>query len=223
MVHNKQGIDMLHGRIWTKVLRFALPVAATGILEQLFNASGIMIVGNFSQSDGTAAVAAVGSNAPVTGLILNLFIGIALGANVVIANAIGRGSREAVRNAVHTSIVTALIGGVIVAIIGELLAGPLLGMLNVTADVFPLALAYLRIYLIGMPVHPAIQFRNSHLPQHRRHPGSARRTRHFRRAQRDHGTDFRRIVPLGCFGRRDGHSHRERRQLHDSAVSTGSY
>ena len=152
VVHNKQGIDMLHGRIWTKVLRFALPVAATGILEQLFNASGIMIVGNFSQSDGTAAVAAVGSNAPVTGLILNLFIGIALGANVVIANAIGRGSREAVRNAVHTSIVTALIGGVIVAIIGELLAGPLLGMLNVTADVFPLALAYLRIYLIGMPV-----------------------------------------------------------------------
>lgn len=149
---NKQEIDMLHGRIWTKVLRFALPVAATGILEQLFNASGIMIVGNFSQSDGTAAVAAVGSNAPVTGLILNLFIGIALGANVVIANAIGRGSREAVRNAVHTSIVTALIGGVIVAIIGELLAGPLLGMLNVTADVFPLALAYLRIYLIGMPV-----------------------------------------------------------------------
>lgn len=130
VVHNKQGIDMLHGRIWTKVLRFALPVAATGILEQLFNASGIMIVGNFSQSDGTAAVAAVGSNAPVTGLILNLFIGIALGANVV----------------------TALIGGVIVAIIGELLAGPLLGMLNVTADVFPLALAYLRIYLIGMPV-----------------------------------------------------------------------
>lgn len=132
VVHNKQGIDMLHGRIWTKVLRFALPVAATGILEQLFNASDIMIVGNFSQSDGTAAVAAVGSNAPVTGLILNLFIGIALGANVVIANAIGRGSREAVRNAVHTSIVTALIGGVIVAIIGELLAGPLLGMLNVT-------------------------------------------------------------------------------------------
>ena len=135
VVHNKQGIDMLHGRIWTKVLRFALPVAATGILEQLFNASGIMIVGNFSQSDGTAAVAAVGSNAPVTGLILNLFIGIALGANVVIANAIGRGSREAVRNAVHTSIVTALIGGVIRSI-GDTQA-PLAvlaisGVLNVT-------------------------------------------------------------------------------------------
>ena len=149
---NNQEIDMLHGRIWTKVLRYALPVAATGILEQLFNASGIMIVGNFSQGDGTAAVAAVGSNAPVTGLILNLFIGIALGANVVIANAIGRGSRDAVRKAVHTSIVTALIGGAVVAVIGELLAGPLLGMLNVTDEVFPLALTYLRIYLLGMPV-----------------------------------------------------------------------
>lgn len=134
---------MLHGLIWTKVLRYALPVGATGILEQLFNASGIMIVGNFSRGDGTAAVA---------GLILNLFIGIALGANVVIANAIGRGSRDAVRKAVRTSIVTALVGGVIVAIIGELLAGPLLDMLNVTDEVFPLALTYLRIYLIGMPV-----------------------------------------------------------------------
>ena len=149
---NKQEIDMLHGRIWAKTLRYALPVAATGILEQLFNASGIMIVGNFSQGDGTAAVAAVGSNAPVTGLILNLFIGIALGANVVIANAIGRGSQNAVHKAVHTSIVTALIGGAAVAVIGELLAGPLLGTLNVTTEVFPLALAYLRIYLIGMPV-----------------------------------------------------------------------
>ena len=149
---SNQERDMLHGRIWTKVLRYALPVAATGILEQLFNASGIMIVGNFSQGDGTAAVAAVGSNAPVTGLILNLFIGIALGANVVIANAIGRSSQSAVRKAVHTSIVTALIGGVIVAVIGELLAAPLLGMLDVTVEVFPLALTYLRIYLIGMPV-----------------------------------------------------------------------
>ena len=149
---SNQEIDMLHGRIWTKVLRYALPVAATGILEQLFNASGIMIVGNFSQGDGTAAVAAVGSNLPVTGLILNLFIGIALCANVVIANAIGRSSQSAVRKAVHTSIVTALIGGVIVAVIGELLAAPLLGMLNVTVEVFPLALTYLRIYLIGMPV-----------------------------------------------------------------------
>ena len=146
MVHNKQGIDMLHGRIWTKVLRFALPVAATGILEQLFNASGIMIVGNFSQSDGTAAVAAVGSNAPVTGLILNLFIGIALGANVVIANAIGRGDRETVHRAVHTSIVTALIGGVLVAVFGQLIAAGLMGLLNVPDDVYPLGMPVILLY-----------------------------------------------------------------------------
>ena len=156
-----------------------------------------MIVGNFSQSDGTAAVAAVGSNAPVTGLILNLFIGIALGANVVIANAIGRGSREAVRNAVHTSIVTALIGGVIVAIIGELLAGPLLGMLNVTADVFPLALAYLRIYLIGMPVILLYNFETAIFRSIGDTQAPLAALADFRRAQRDHGTDFRRIVPYG--------------------------
>lgn len=148
----KREIDMLNGTLWDKILRYALPVAATGILEQLFNASGIMIVGNFSHGNGTADVAAVGSNAPVTGLILNLFIGLALGANVVIANAIGRGSGDAVRKAVHTSIIAAVAGGVMVALIGELVAGPLLGMLNVTAEVFPLALTYLRIYLLGMPV-----------------------------------------------------------------------
>ncbi|MBW3094753.1 MATE family efflux transporter [Bifidobacterium sp. 64T4] len=148
----RQEIDMLHGALWGKILRYALPVAATGILEQLFNASGIMIVGNFSHGNGTAAVAAVGSNAPVTGLILNLFIGLALGANVVIANAIGRNSESAVHKAVHTSVIAAVAGGVMVAIIGELAAAPLLGMLNVTDEVFPLALTYLRIYLLGMPV-----------------------------------------------------------------------
>lgn len=147
-----QHLDMLNGQIWNKLPRYALPVAATGILGQLFNAADIAVVGNFTGDMRTTAVAAVGANSPVIGLILNLFIGIALGANVVIANAIGRGSRDAVRKAVHTSIVTALIGGIIVAIIGELLAGPLLGMLNVTDEVFPLALTYLRIYLLGMPV-----------------------------------------------------------------------
>ena len=72
-------IDMLHGSLWDKLPRFALPVAATAILEQLFNASDIAIVGNFSSGDKTVAVAAVGANSPLIGLILNLFIGIALG------------------------------------------------------------------------------------------------------------------------------------------------
>ena len=83
----KHEIDMLHGSIWNKLPLFALPVAATAILEQLFHASDVAIVGNFTGDARTVAVAAVGANGPIIGLIVNLFIGIALGANVVIANA----------------------------------------------------------------------------------------------------------------------------------------
>lgn len=148
----KQKLDMLSGSIWNKLPVFALPIAATGILEQLFNASDIAIVGNFAQTDKTAAVAAVGANSPIIGLILNLFIGIALGANVVIANAVGRDDKQTVQKAVHTSMVVSVIGGVLVAIIGELIAEPLLTVLNVPDDVLELALLYLRIYFLGMPV-----------------------------------------------------------------------
>ena len=155
----QRHMDMLNGPLWSKLPRYALPVAATGILGQLFNAADVAVVGNFTGELRTVAVAAVGANSPVIGLLLNLFIGIALGANVVIANAIGRGDRETVHRAVHTSIVTALVGGVLavcggaaVALLGQLIASPLLSILNVPEDVYPLALSYLRIYLLGMPV-----------------------------------------------------------------------
>ena len=94
---------MLHGSIWNKLPLFALPVAATAILEQLFNASDIVVVvGNFTGAGKTIAVAAVGANSSIISLIVNLFVGIALGANVVIANAIGRKDKDAVTKAVHT-------------------------------------------------------------------------------------------------------------------------
>ena len=146
-------LDMLHGPIWNKLPRFALPVAATAILEQLFNASDVAIVGNFTAaSERTAAVAAVGANSAIIGLVVNLFIGIALGANVVIANAIGAGRLRDVQKAVHTSVVVSVLGGLLVALLGQLVAAPLLSLLRVPADVLPLALLYLRIYLAGMPV-----------------------------------------------------------------------
>ena len=143
---------MIHGSIWNKIPRFALPVAATAILEQLFNASDVAVVGNFTGEAKTVSVAAVGANSPIISLIVNLFIGIALDTNVVIANAIGRNDRDTVRKTLHTSVLVAIFGGIFVAFLGEAAAAPLLGMLNVPEDVFPLALLYLRIYLIGMPV-----------------------------------------------------------------------
>ena len=145
-------LDMLHGSIWNKLIQYALPVAATGILEQLFNASDVAIVGNFTGSARTVCVAAVGANSPIVGLLLNLFIGIALGTNVVIATAIGSGDHKTVKKAVHTSVIMAVTGGFLVTILGELLIGQLLPMLNVPDEVLPYALLYIRIYLIGMPV-----------------------------------------------------------------------
>lgn len=145
-------MDILNGSIWNKIPMYALPVAATGILEQLFNASDVAIVGNFASSDRTAAIAAVGANSPVIGVILNLFIGISLGTNVVIANAIGRKDKKAVEQTVHTSVLAAFLGGLLVTLFGELFIRNVLSLLNVPADVFPYALLYIRIYLLGMPV-----------------------------------------------------------------------
>lgn len=148
----KSKMDMLNGSIWNKIIQYALPVAATGILEQLFNASDLAIVGNFTGKAKTVAVAAVGANSPIIGLLLNFFIGIALGANVVIANAIGKGDEKTIHKAVHTSVITAVVCGLLVTLFGELFIGNLLQVLNVPEDVFPYALLYIRIYLLGMPV-----------------------------------------------------------------------
>ena len=148
----KQKTDMLSGSIWDKLIIFALPVAATAMLEQLFNASDIAVVGNFTGELKTAAVAAVGANTPIIGLLVNLFVGISLGANVVIANAIGRGDTQSVQKAVHTSILISVFGGLGIAVVGEIFGKTILSLLNVPSDVFPLALTYLRIYLLGMPV-----------------------------------------------------------------------
>lgn len=151
-VNRRQQPDILHGSLWKALPQFAIPVATTAILEQLFNASDLAVVGNFSQQDSTVAVAAVGANSPLIGLIVNLFIGIALDSNVVIAHAVGQGKKEAVEKAVHTSVIVALLGGIGVALLGELVAAPVLRLLQVPQEAFSAALLYLRIYLCGMPV-----------------------------------------------------------------------
>ncbi len=148
----QKKMDMLNGPIWNKLIQYALPVAATGILEQLFNASDLAIVGNFTGDAKTVSVAAVGANSPIVGLLLNLFIGISLGANVVIANAVGKKDDDTIHKAVHTSVLMAVFGGLLVTVLGECFIGYLLQLLNVPDEVFPYALLYIRIYLIGMPV-----------------------------------------------------------------------
>lgn len=146
---NRHDLDLLNGPIWSKLLWFALPLAATGILQQLFNAADIAVVGRFV---GEAAMAAVGSNGPVINLVVNLFVGISLGANVIISQFVGHGDHEGIHRAVYTSIIVAVVGGVGVAVLGQMIAAPMVRALGVPDDVYDMSLLYLRIYLGGIPV-----------------------------------------------------------------------
>ena len=145
----KNDMNMLHGSIGDKLMGFALPLAATGILQQLFNAADIAVVGRFV---GKNAMAAVGSNTPVIALILSLFTGISIGANVVVSMLIGQNRPDKVKKAVHTSLLFAFIGGIFFAVLCELLAEVILGRMSIPDEVFDMALLYFRVYVAGMPV-----------------------------------------------------------------------
>ncbi len=142
-------MNMLEGSIGDKIIKFVIPLAITGILQQLFNAADVMVIGQFA---GKSAMAAVGSNAPVINIMICLFIGVSVGANVVIARYIGQARADKVNDAVHTSILFAIVSGVFIALVGQVLASPMLHAMSVPDEVFPMAVTYLRIYMGGMPV-----------------------------------------------------------------------
>lgn len=144
--------DILEGSLWDKILKFAMPLAATGILQQLFNAADIAVVGRFSGENGRSAMAAVGANGPLISLIVNTFIGLALGTNVVIANAVGARDDETVSKTSHTSVMLAVIIGCALTCFGEIFAEPILALQSVPENVLPAAVSYFRIYISGVPV-----------------------------------------------------------------------
>lgn len=150
MARPDRKIDMLHGSLADKLLLFALPLAATGMLQQLFNAADVAVIGQFV---GKTAMAAVGSNSPVTGLLVNGFVGISLGANVIIARLTGQEEWNDVSRAVHTALLFPVLCGFLLMGLGQAIAPWLLGLLSVPETVFPMALLYLRIYLLGLPVN----------------------------------------------------------------------
>ena len=148
----KQGINMTEGSLWKKVLLFALPLACTGVLQQLFNAADVAVVGQFTGELGAHCMAAVGACASLISLLVNLFIGISIGSNVVIANAVGANDERRVRKAAVVSIWIALVGGIGLTILGEAIASTVLQWMGVPEEVFDMADLYMQIYLIGMPV-----------------------------------------------------------------------
>ena len=142
------SMDMIHGSLWNKILLFALPLAASSILQQLFNSVDTAVVGRFASSQ---ALAAVGSNSSLISLMINLFLGVSLGSNVVIAHYIGQGSGKNIKAAVHTAMLVAVLCGFFVLLFGQVIARPVLLLMGTPKDVIDLAVLYLRIYLLGMP------------------------------------------------------------------------
>lgn len=148
----RTSMDMLNGSLWDKIFKFSMPVAATAILEQFFTATDVVIAGNFANGDRTAAMAAVGTDSPIICMIIFLFLGLALGSNVVIAQSIGRRDTEGVKKAVHTAVLLSLIIGIAVAVFAQFAVVPILDLLEIPAEVLPSAVMYLKIYFLGMPV-----------------------------------------------------------------------
>ena len=141
-------MDMCSGPLFQKLLLFALPLMCSGILQLLFNAADIIVVGQFT---GSAALAAVGSTTSLINLLVNLFIGLSVGANVVIARNYGAGDAGAVRRGVHTAILAAGVSGIVMIFVGLILSRPMLELMGTAEDVLDQAVLYIRIYFIGMP------------------------------------------------------------------------
>lgn len=145
----KLKVDIFSGSLDRNLLVFALPLAFTGILQQLFNAADVAVVGRLVSSD---AMAAVGSNSSIIGLIINLFTGIALGSNVVIARLLGQGNKEKITTVIDFSLIFGITLGAVFAILCQFAADPVLKLMGVPEEVFDMASAYLKIYLAGLPV-----------------------------------------------------------------------
>lgn len=148
MKKNKYEIDMCNGSIMDKLISFSLPLMLSGILQLMFNAVDIIVVGRFS---GSQALAAVGSTTALINVFTNLFIGISLGANVLAARFFAAGKHEEMSQTVHTSILLALISGVTMAFVGLLFSRGALELMGTPGDVIDQSTLYMRIYFMGMP------------------------------------------------------------------------
>lgn len=148
MQKSKYEIDMTNGSIMDKLVSFSLPLMATSILQLMFNAVDIIVVGRFSGSD---ALAAVGATTALINIFTNLFIGISMGANVLCARYYAAGQDKEMSESVHTAIALALISGVLMAVVGFAAAGWALGLMDTPPDVIGQSTLYMKIYFLGMP------------------------------------------------------------------------
>ncbi|AUS97988.1 MATE family efflux transporter [Clostridium thermosuccinogenes] len=155
MISQSRDMDMCNGPLFSKILIFALPIMAMNILQLLFNAADMVIVGQFT---GREALAAVGATGSLINLIVNLFMGLSVGTSVVVAQDYGAGQPGAVSRSVHTSIAVSIISGLVVMILGLILCEPLLEMMGTPGDIIDLSVLYMKIYFIGIPAAMVYNF-----------------------------------------------------------------
>lgn len=149
MAKKSYEIDMCNGPLLGKILRFSIPLMLSGVLQLLFNAADIIVVGRFTGSD---ALAAVGSTGALINLLINVFIGLSIGTNVLVARYYGARDAQGLSETVHTSVLLSFICGIIMIFVGILLAEPLLSLMGTPDNVLSQAALYMRIYFTGMPV-----------------------------------------------------------------------
>lgn len=144
---SRRNIDMLNGSLFRNVISYTIPIILTGLLQLLFNAADLIIVGQFC---GSLSVAAVGATGSITNLIVNLFIGLSVGAGVVVAQSIGAGDGKKTHRTIHTAIPTALVGGVVLTVIGIGFSEIFLRWMDTPENILPLSALYMKIYFAGI-------------------------------------------------------------------------
>ena len=154
----KHEIDMTNGSVLKKMLIFAFPLMGSSILQLLFNAADIIVIGRFA---GDTSLAAVGSTSSLINLLVNLFVGLAIGANVLTARYYGAHNNKGISRTVHTSIALSLVCGAGLAVVGFLVSKPVLALMGTPDDVLKLAALYMKIYFLGMPAMMIYNFGNA--------------------------------------------------------------
>ncbi len=142
----KSNFNMLKGPLLRNIISYTIPIILTGVLQLLFNAADLIIVGRFC---GSVSVAAVGASGAITNLIVNLFIGLSVGTSVTVAHALGGSNSEDVHRTVHTALPTAIVSGIIITFIGVIFSETFLKLMNTPENVLPLSTIYMQIYFAG--------------------------------------------------------------------------
>lgn len=144
---NKKPLNMLEGKIFPNIIRYTIPIILTSVLQVFFNAADLVVVGRFS---GSLSVAAVGATGPITTLIINLFLGLSVGAGVAVAHGVGCDNKETVHKTVHTAIPAAILSGVFLTFVGVLFSKSFLVLMDTPENILPLSSLYMEIYFCGM-------------------------------------------------------------------------